>query len=76
MIRDLFIARKPSEDGTYRIIKQVSKRLQYEKGCSRFYYMSVIKGNLIGYTFSITEKQLYQYYEKLTHQNKDKGEVV
>lgn len=72
MIGDLFIARKPSEDGTHRIIKQVSKRLQNEKGCSRFYHMNVIKGNLIGYTFSITEKQLHQYYEKLTHQNKIK----
>ena len=74
MVGDLFIAKKPSEDGTYRIIKQVSKRLQYEKGYSRFYHMNVIKGNLIGYTFSITEKQLHQYYEKLTHQHEDKGE--
>ena len=74
MIGDLYVARKSSEDGTYRIIKQVSKRLQYEKGCSRFYHMNVIKGNLIGYTFSITEKQLHQYYEKLTHQHEDKGE--
>lgn len=73
MIDNLFIAKKPSEDGTYRIIKQVSKRLQYEKGCSRFYYTNVIKGNLIGYTFSITEKQLHQYYEKLTRQHEDKG---
>ena len=74
MIGDLFIARKPSEDGTHRIIKQVSKRLQYEKGCSRFYHKTVIKGALLGYTFKITEKQLHQYYEKLTHQHEDKGE--
>ena len=74
MIGDLFIARKPSEDGTRRIIKQVSKRLQNEKGCSRFYLMNIIKGKLLGYTFEITEKQLHQYYEKLTHQNKDIGE--
>ena len=36
MVGDLFIAKKPSEDGTYRIIKQVSKRLQYEKGVRDF----------------------------------------
>ena len=74
MVGDLFIAKKPSEDGTYRIIKQVSKRLQYEKRCSRFYLMNIIKGKLLGYTFEITEKQLHQYYEKLTHQHEDKGE--
>ena len=74
MIGDLFIARKPSEDGTYSIIKQVSKRLQYEKGCSRFYHMNGIKGVLLGYTFKITEKQLHQYYKKLTYQPGDKGE--
>ena len=74
MLGDLFMAKKPSEDGTYRIIKQVSKRLQYEKGCSRFYHMNVIKGALLGYTFKITEKQLRQYYKKLTHQHEDKGE--
>ena len=64
MIEDLYVAKSPSEDGTYRIIKQVSKKKKKKKGCSRFYHMSVIKGNLIGYTFSITEKQLHQYYEK------------
>lgn len=74
MIGDLYRCRKPSEDGTYRIVKQVSKRLQNEKGCSRFYHMNVIKGVLLGYTFKITEKQLHQYYEKLPHQHEDKGE--
>lgn len=74
MIGDLYIAKEPSEDGTYRIIKQVSKRLQYEEGCSRFYRMNVVKGALLGYTFTITEEQLHKWYEKLTHQYEDKGE--
>ena len=73
MIGDLYVAKSPSEDGTHRIIKQISKRLQNEKGCARYYLMNIIKGKLIGYTFEITEKQLYQYYEKLTHQHEDKG---
>ena len=71
MIGDLFIARKPAEDGTHRIIKQVSKRLQNEKGCSRYYIVNVVKGSYIGYTFTLTEKQLREWYEKLTHQHED-----
>ena len=74
MIGDLFIARKLSEDGTHRIIEQVSKRLQYKKGCSRFYYVKIIKGALLGYTFTLTETKLHQWYNKLTHQHEDKGE--
>ena len=38
--------------------------------------MNIIKGKLLGYTFEITEKQLHQYYEQLTHQHEDKGREV
>ena len=74
MIGDLYVAKSPSEDGTYRIIEQISKRLQNEKGCSRYYMVNVVKGGSIGYTFTLTEKQLREWYKKLTHQHEDKGE--
>lgn len=74
MIGDLYVAKSPSEDGTHRIIKQISKRLQNEKGCARYYMVNVVTGGSIGYTFTLTETQLYQWYNKLTHQREDKGE--
>lgn len=62
-----YILKTPLPDGRRPIIEKVSKRLQDEKGCARYYIFSFVKDNrAIEYNlFSLTEKQLNKLYEPL-----------
>lgn len=66
-MNERYILKKALPNGTRTIIEKISETMQQEKGCSKYWIFALVKDTkALGYDhFTMTEKQLKEWYEPL-----------